>query len=80
MNRSGLETGAVHSADVALLQLDHAPATIVSAPLGDSDKGEIGDEVFVVGASYSLSFTLPAIVIKVFRRDQVVKLSVPVLD
>jgi serine protease Do len=52
--------GAVRNADVALLQLDHAPARIVVAPLGDSDKVEVGDEVFVVGAPYGLSHTLTA--------------------
>ena len=52
--------GAVRNADVALLQLEHAPARIVIAPLGDSDKVEVGDEVFVVGAPYGLSHTLTA--------------------
>jgi S1-C subfamily serine protease len=52
--------GAVRNADVALLQLDHAPAQIVIAPLGDSDNVEVGDEVFVVGAPYGLSHTLTA--------------------
>jgi serine protease Do len=52
--------GAVRNADVALLQLEHAPARIVVAPLGDSDKMEVGDEVFVVGAPYGLRHTLTA--------------------
>ncbi|HEV7395312.1 MAG TPA: trypsin-like peptidase domain-containing protein [Pyrinomonadaceae bacterium] len=53
--------GAVHNADVALLQLEHTPASMIAvAPLGDSDKVEVGDEVFVVGAPYGLSFTLTA--------------------
>jgi serine protease Do len=52
--------GAVRNADVALLQLERAPARIVVAPLGDSDKVEVGDEVFVVGAPYGLSHTLTA--------------------
>jgi S1-C subfamily serine protease len=53
-------SGAVRNADVALLQLDHAPANVVAAPLGDSDIVEVGDEVFVVGAPYGLSRTLTA--------------------
>jgi S1-C subfamily serine protease len=53
-------SGAVRNADVALLQLEHAPARIVAASLGDSDKVEVGDEVFVVGAPYGLSHTLTA--------------------
>ena len=52
--------GAVHNADVALLQLSHPPANVVVAPLGDSDKMDVGDEVFVVGAPYGLSYTLTA--------------------
>jgi S1-C subfamily serine protease len=52
--------GAVHNADVALLQLAHPPTNVVVAPLGDSDKMEVGDEVFVVGAPYGLSYTLTA--------------------
>ena len=35
--------GAVHNADVALLQLAHPPANVVVAPLGDSDKMDVGD-------------------------------------
>jgi S1-C subfamily serine protease len=52
--------GAVHNADVALLQLSHPPANVVVASLGNSDKMEVGDEVFVVGAPYGLSYTLTA--------------------
>jgi S1-C subfamily serine protease len=52
--------GAVHNADVALLQLAHPPANVVVAPLGDSDKMDVGDEVFLVGAPYGLSYTLTA--------------------
>ena len=52
--------GAVRNADVALLQLEHAPAEPVVAPLGDSDQVEVGDEVFVVGAPYGLRHTLTA--------------------
>ena len=46
------------SADVALLQLDSVPPGLAPAHLGDSDKVEVGDEVFVVGAPYGLSLTL----------------------
>jgi serine protease Do len=45
-------------ADVALLQLDSVPPGLTPARLGDSDKVEVGDEVFVVGAPYGLSPTL----------------------
>jgi S1-C subfamily serine protease len=52
--------GAVRNADVALLQLEHTPTQIVAAALGDSDKVEVGEEVFVVGAPYGLGRTLTA--------------------
>ena len=45
-------------ADVALLQLDSVPPGLTPARLGDSDKVEVGDEVFVVGAPYGISPTL----------------------
>lgn len=48
------------NADVALLQLESVPAGVEPARLGDSDKVEVGDEVFVVGAPYGLSHTLSA--------------------
>lgn len=45
-------------ADLALLQLDHVPAGALVAPLGDSDRVEVGDPVFVVGAPYGIGHTL----------------------
>ncbi len=46
------------AADVALLQLDRVPAGISPARIGDSDRVEVGDEVFVVGAPLGNSHTL----------------------
>ena len=46
--------------DVALLQLKQMPKGIAPAPLGDSDKVEVGDQIFVVGAPYGLGQTLTA--------------------
>lgn len=45
-------------ADVALLQLDRMPDKVTVAALGDSNKTEVGDEVFVVGAPLGLSHSL----------------------
>ncbi|HVP80413.1 MAG TPA: trypsin-like peptidase domain-containing protein [Thermodesulfobacteriota bacterium] len=45
-------------ADVSLLQLESVPKEVVVAKLGDSERVEVGDEVFVVGAPYGLSHTL----------------------
>jgi S1-C subfamily serine protease len=45
-------------ADIALLQLESVPRQVSIAKLGDSDKVEVGDEVFVVGAPYGLRHTL----------------------
>ena len=44
--------------DVALLQLKQMPKGIAPAPLGDSDKVEVGDQIFVIGAPYGISQTL----------------------
>ena len=46
--------------DVALLQLKQVPTGIAPATLGDSNKLEVGDEIFVVGAPYGISQTLTA--------------------
>lgn len=46
------------AADVALLQLERVPAGVQAVTLGDSDKAEVGDEIFVVGAPFGISHTL----------------------
>ena len=46
--------------DVALLQLQQPPKDITPATLGDSDKVEVGDQIFVIGAPYGISQTLTA--------------------
>ena len=53
-------TGSALSADIALLQLEHSPANAAPVSLGDSDKLDVGDQIFVVGAPYGLSHTLTA--------------------
>lgn len=45
-------------ADVALLQLEATPAEAVPARLGDSDKMQVGDDIFVIGAPFGLSHSL----------------------
>jgi hypothetical protein len=45
-------------ADISLLQLESVPEHVSVAKLGDSEKVQVGDEVFVVGAPYGLSHTL----------------------
>jgi len=47
-------------ADVALLQLEHTPIDAGAATLGDSDKVDVGDQIFVVGSPYGISNTLTA--------------------
>lgn len=44
--------------DVALLQLEYVPRGAVIARLGDSDKMEPGDDVFIIGAPYGISHSL----------------------
>lgn len=46
------------AADVALLQLEHVPPGAVAAKLGDSNRAEVGDQIFVVGAPFGISHTL----------------------
>lgn len=46
------------AADVALLQLERVPPQIVAARFGDSDKTEVGDQVFIVGAPLGITHTL----------------------
>ncbi len=45
-------------ADVSLLQLDRPPARPVVARMGDSDRVEVGDQVFIIGAPYGISHSL----------------------
>jgi len=47
-------------ADIALLQLEKMPEGAGFAALGDSDKTDVGDEIFIVGAPYGLSYSLTA--------------------
>ena len=47
------------AADVALLKLNGPlPSGAAVAKLGDSDKAEVGDQIFVVGAPHGISYTL----------------------
>src|SRR4029450_12959798 len=44
--------------DVALLQLKEMPKGVAPVTIGDSDKVQVGDEIFVIGAPYGISQTL----------------------
>ena len=50
--------GSDVQSDVALLQLKEMPKGVTPAMLGDSDKVEVGDQIFVIGAPYGISQTL----------------------
>jgi len=58
-------------ADVALIELAHPPRQPVVAPLADSDKVEVGDQVFVVGAPLGISTTLTVGYVSGLRDDDV---------
>ena len=45
-------------ADVALLQTDSVVSDVIPARLGDSDKVEVGDDVYIIGAPYGLTHSL----------------------
>jgi S1-C subfamily serine protease len=51
---------SVPSADVAMIKLDWVPYNAKPARLGDSDKMQVGDDVFIVGAPYGISHSLSA--------------------
>jgi S1-C subfamily serine protease len=46
------------AADLALLQLERKPAAAQVAAVGDSDRVEVGDEIFIVGAPLGISHSL----------------------
>jgi S1-C subfamily serine protease len=46
------------AADLSLLKLERVPAGAQVAPLADSDKVQVGDQVVIVGAPYGLSYSL----------------------
>lgn len=45
-------------ADVAMLKLDWVPYNAVPAKLGDSDKMQVGDDVFIIGAPYGIGHSV----------------------
>jgi S1-C subfamily serine protease len=45
-------------ADVSLLQLERVPAKATVARFGNSDRAEVGDQVFIIGAPYGIAHTL----------------------
>ncbi len=45
-------------ADVSLLQLERVPAKATVAMFGNSDRSEVGDQVFIIGAPYGIAHTL----------------------
>jgi serine protease Do len=57
-------------ADVALLQVERVPPSATPAKLGDSDRIETGDDIFIVGAPYGLSYTLTVGRITARRPDE----------
>ena len=48
------------AADLSLLKLEHVPKGARPAPLGDSDKVRVGQQVLVIGAPYGLSHSFSA--------------------
>jgi S1-C subfamily serine protease len=59
--------------DVALLRLNSPPPSgATAAKLGDSDKVEVGDQIFIVGAPHGISHTLTVGYISARRRPSTV--------
>lgn len=49
---------SVPGADISMLQLERVPKGATIARLGNSDKSEIGEKVFIIGAPYGIAQTL----------------------
>jgi len=47
-------------ADLALVKLDNPPPDLIPSELGNSEKTEVGDPVFVIGTPYGIEHTLTA--------------------
>ena len=56
-------------ADLALLQLERKPTEAKVAKLGDSDKTQVGDQVFIVGAPFGIDHTLTVGHVSARRRE-----------
>jgi len=65
--------GSAQAADVALLQLDQPPSQAVPAVLGDSDKAQIGEQIFIVGAPLGVSQTLTVGYVSAIRKEGLVR-------
>src|SRR5499433_618629 len=46
------------AADLSLLQMDRVPPSMTSAPMADSSKVRVGDQVMIIGAPYGLSHSM----------------------
>jgi serine protease Do len=62
--------GADEATDLALVKID-APYKLPSAPLGDSDKIEIGDWVVAIGSPFGLESTVTAGIVSAKERHQI---------
>lgn len=56
--RTARVIASVSTADLALIQIEDAPESLPFIPLGDSNKIDIGEQVFVIGTPYGLDHTL----------------------
>jgi S1-C subfamily serine protease len=56
--------------DLALLEATQVPHDAVVARIGDSDKVEVADQVFVMGAPYGISETLSLGYVSARRRSR----------
>jgi serine protease Do len=72
--------GSEPAADLSLLQLERVPPGAKVAPMGDSSKMEVGDEVIVVGAPYGLSYSLSAGLISAHWPPNTVYKAIPLAE
>jgi len=66
----GKVIGSDEATDLALVKID-APSKLPSAPLGDSDKIEIGDWVVAIGSPFGLESTVTAGIVSAKERHEI---------
>ena len=67
-------------ADLALLQLDMVPRDAPVTALGDSDRVDVGDPVFIVGAPYGLTHSLSSGIVSARWKANTVNREFPLAE
>ncbi len=68
------------SADLALLQLDTVPDGAPVASLADSDRVQVGDPVYIIGAPYGLTYSLSTGIVSARWKPDTVNREFPLAE